>query len=93
MSIEDTQKIDSFLGETVNLARLILYLFSRKIVSIDLIMYMGSHFKCILTGIIYNGPNEAQEFRAQPGFEPRTSCTQSKKHTPRPLSHLLKRLL
>ena len=49
MPIEDTQKIDSLLGETIHLARLILNLFSRKIVSIDLIIHLGSHFKCILT--------------------------------------------
>ena len=87
MSIEVTQKIDIFLGEIIPLALLILNLFSRKIGSIDLIIHLGSHFKCILTWIIYDTPKEAQELRAQPGFEPGTSCTQSKNHTPRPLSH------
>ena len=49
MSIEVTQKIDIFLGEIIPLALLILNLFSRKIGSIDLIIHLGSHFKCILT--------------------------------------------
>ena len=30
-----------------------------------------------------------QKAWAKRGFEPRTSCTQSRNHTPRPLSHLL----